>query len=47
MYMRSNNNQTDTAQESLNSLKTEFAVLKNEVEHIKQSAGSVKTIAIA
>jgi hypothetical protein len=47
MYMRGNNNQTDTAQESISSLKTEVAVLKNELEHLKQSAGLVKTIAIA
>jgi predicted phage tail protein len=44
MYMRSNNNQTDTAQESISSLKTEVAVLKNELEHIKQRAGWVQTI---
>jgi hypothetical protein len=47
MYMSGSNNQTDTAQESISSLRTEVAVLKNELEHIKQSAGSVKTIAIA
>jgi hypothetical protein len=47
MYMRGNNNQTDTAQESISSLKTEVAVLKNELEHIKQRAGFVQTIAIA
>jgi hypothetical protein len=47
MYMRGSNNQTDTAQESINSLKTEFAVLKNELEHIKQRAGLVQTIIIA
>jgi hypothetical protein len=47
MYMRGSNNQTDTAQESINSLKTEVAVLKNELEHIKQIAAVVQTIAIA
>jgi hypothetical protein len=45
--MRGNDNQTDKAQESINSLKTEFAVLKNELEHIKQRAGLVQTIIIA
>ena len=45
--MRGNNNQTDTAQEGISSLKTEVAVLKNELEHIKQKAGMVQTIAIA
>jgi hypothetical protein len=47
MYMRGSNNQTDIAQESINSLKTEVAVLKNELEHIKQIAAVVQTIAIA
>jgi hypothetical protein len=47
MYMRGSNNQPDTAQESISSLKTEVAVLRTELEHIKQSAGSVKTITIA
>jgi hypothetical protein len=47
MYMSGSNNQTDTAQESLNSLKTDVAVLKNELEHIKQRAAMVQTIAIA
>jgi hypothetical protein len=45
--MRCSSNQTDTAQESISSLKTEVAVLKNGLEHIKQSAGSVKIIAIS
>jgi hypothetical protein len=47
MYMRGSNNQPDTAQESISSLKTEVAVLKNELEHIKQRAGMVQTITIA
>jgi hypothetical protein len=47
MYMRGSNNQTDIAQESINSLKTEVAVLKNELEHIKQRAAMVQTIGIA
>jgi hypothetical protein len=45
--MRGSNNQTDNAQESINSLKTEVAVLKNELDHIKQRAAMVQTIAIA
>jgi hypothetical protein len=45
--MLGSNNQTDNAQESINSLKTEVAVLKNELEHIKQRAAMVQTIAIS
>jgi hypothetical protein len=45
--MRGNDNQTDKAHESISSLKTEVAVLKNELEHIKQRAGLVQTIIIA
>ena len=44
--MNGSNNQTDTAQESISSLKTEVAVLKNELEHIKQRAAVVQTIGI-
>jgi hypothetical protein len=47
MYMRGNNNQLDTAQESISSLKTDVAVLKNEVEHIKQRAAMVQAITIS
>jgi hypothetical protein len=42
--MNGSNNQPDTAQESISTLKTEVAVLKNELEHIKQRAGWVQTI---
>jgi hypothetical protein len=42
--MRGSNNQPDTAQESISTLKTDIAVMKNELEHIKSRAAWMHTI---
>jgi hypothetical protein len=44
MYMDGSNNKSDTTQETIATLRTDIAVLKNELEHIKQQGIWIKTI---
>jgi hypothetical protein len=44
MYMDGSNNKSDTTQETIATLKTDMAVVKNELEHIKQKAAWIQAI---
>jgi hypothetical protein len=44
MYMDGSNNKSDTTQETIGTLRTDIAVLKNELDHMKQRATWIQTI---
>jgi predicted transcriptional regulator len=44
MYLDGSKYQPNTAQETIDTLKTDMAVVKNELEHMKQRAAWIQTI---